>query len=222
VLSSSAEECADCLATFSPSLASAYLTGLTDCSNAATPCTAECNNVYAAETCSAGTAAGLAAYGCYCPALLSSGLACSACLASIDPTGASAIGSAVTVCSVTDCYPECSSLYLLSCGGVSSCYCPVYRASAAGCSACAITNFPTFASQIASILTTECGGTGGGPVATNPTLPSQTQSVAQQTAASTPAHSGARAGFGGILGEHYMGIIIAIIAIVASVWSVFM
>lgn len=105
-------------------------------------------------------------------------------------------------------------------------YCPVYEASAAACSACVAGDYPTFASTLASILTTNCAGQAAVPTA-NPTGPSQTQAVAPQTStiaggpASTGAHSGARGGFDGIVGEHYIGIVMAI-AVVAGFWSLFM
>jgi len=238
VYSASGEACTVCLETISPALASAYSSASSAC---ATPCSAECNNVWAViETCTA-TTAGLAEYGCYCPAYLSSGLACSSCLATLDPTYASGIGSAATVCSATLCYNECASLYLLSCNGVASCYCPVYQASAAACSACVAGNFPTYAAGLASILTTDCSGaaatvagvTTAAAQTANPagsSLPSQTQaptanptgpSQTQAVAGTSLTHSGARGGFEGIVGEHYIGIIMAI-AIVASFWSLFM
>ena len=216
--STSGEACSACLRTISPALASAYGSASSACS---LPCSAECNDVYAVvETCTA-TNEGLAEYGCYCPAYLSSGLACSSCLATLRPSFASVVGLQVTACS-TACYDECSSLYLLSCNGVASCYCPVYQASAAACSACVAGSFPSYASGIASILTAHCSGesaTGAGiPAPTaNPTVPSQTQAVTQQAS----AHSGAHGGFEGIVGEHYIRIIMAL-AIVAGFWSIFM
>jgi hypothetical protein len=175
------------------------------------------------ESCTA-TTGGLAELGCYCPAYLSSGLGCSSCLATLQPSYASVLGLQVTACS-TACYNECSSLYLLNCHNVASCYCPVYQASAAACSACVADVFPTYAAGIASILTTHCSGeftagvTGTAAPTANPAVPFQTQTLTQQTSPST--HSGARSGFEGMAGEYYIAIIMTIAA-VASFWSVFM
>lgn len=217
--------CSACLATVDPLLASQVGEVITDCVNTAsgqapppvgTPCALECSDVLdAATSCPSNSPA------CYCPTIIVDGPGCSACVALIEPSDASAIGSVITECanfvpalgSVSGLAPT-STQEALSCRSqcaiilaaastcppaTPSCYC-YYASEGIACSSCMATISPTIASII-GLLITDCSEISQ-PVSPSPTITGMSNAGVITVLGTTSSRSGAS----NVVGENFRSV----------------
>lgn len=155
---SSGSACSSCLATVDAdsTLATSLGSIMSRCT-VVQACQTQCSNIFnVPSVCNTNTQ-------CVCSVFSDSGLACSACLASVgDITAASNVSTILRDCAIatqtTLCHTPCSNVYVAvaTCSN-SQCFCSIFSASGAACSSCfEASGYPTIAASISSYLATSC------------------------------------------------------------------
>jgi hypothetical protein len=161
---------------------------------------------------------------CLCPTFLAQGPECSSCFATVNATQASLISIVISQCTATisnpisACSAQCGLIFEVasSCGANNSCFCPTFLAQAPACSSCWATVSVAEASTIGELSAT-CASL---LYSLHTSAPITATTVALTPTASTHSASGARSGFGEILGTSWMQFIMPL-ALVAGLLAVF-
>lgn len=167
---------------------------------------------------------------CLCATIAAQGSACSACFATVNITEASILSVAMSQCLTvpittnaipTGCNSQCGLIYLASssCSNTNACICPTLLAQGAACTSCWATVNATEASVIGASITA-CQNALYSSTSTSGATSNPTINLATGASSTTRSASGARGGFGEVLGASGMHFIL-LLAFVAGLLSIF-